>query len=249
MTRESILDAVLRRGTLRVPIEFLGTPDTGAPPEMYRDPETGKPEGVAPRVAAMIVEDLGVDLEIVEMPWPRQIGALLAGEVDLLPKHTAYPARALQIDFTLGRLMEIRLTCQVPAGEARAGLAALRRRKLRIGVWHGSSNRDVALRVFPDCEIHEASNPTELLLSGTVDSIVGDAVTARYLELNPKLALLREPDGKLVILSREYNKVSIRPGDARFLNWLNTWYDYRAGQGAIRELCEVWWEGFMGDRD
>ncbi len=249
MTQESTLNEVLRRGSLRIPIEYLGTPDTGAPPEMYLDPETNEPAGVAPRIAAMIAEDLGVDLEIVEMPWPDQIPALLATEVDLLPKHTAFPARALNQEFTLGRLMQIRLTCQVPADEAHGGLASFQREGLRIGVWHGSSNRDVAERIFPGAEIVDASDPTELLLNDKVDTIVGDAVTSRYLELNPQLALLREPDGKLVILSKEYNKVSIRQGDPKFLNWLNTWYDYRAGQGDIEKLCETWWESFMGDRE
>ena len=249
MAEQSALTQILDRGSLRVPIEYLGAPDTGAPPEMYLDPETNEPAGVAPRVAAMIAEDLGVKLEIVEMPWPEQIPALLSGKVDLLPKHTAFPARALKLEFAAGRLMQIRITCQVPAAQAHEGLASLRREGLRIGVWHGSSNRDVAERVFPGAKIVDASNPTELLRSGEVDTVVGDAVTRRNLELNPDLALLREPDGQLVILSREYNKVSIRPGDQRFLNWLNTWYDFRHGQGDIEELVETWWESFMGDRD
>ena len=106
----------------------------------------------------------------------------------------------------------------------------------------------MAERFFPAATIVEASNPTGLLLDGQVDVIVGDAVTRRYLELNPELALLREPDGRLVILSTEYNKVSIRPGDPRFLNWLNSWYDYRHAQGDIQDLCETWWESFMADR-
>ena len=245
----STLDEVIERGSLRIPIEFLEPPDSGTPPEMYRDPSTGQPEGVAPQVGAMIAEDLGVDLEIVEMPWPDQIPALLNEEVDLLPKHTQLPQRALKLEFTSGRLMQLRITCKVGAHDASAGLDSLRREGLRIGVWHGSSNRDVAESAFPNAEIHEASDPTGLLLAGSVDTIVGDSVTKRYLELNPELALLREPDGDLVVLSREYNKVSIRPGDPRFLNWLNTWYDYRDGRGEIKELCVDWWESFMGDRD
>jgi len=249
MTRESTLDQILRRGSLRVPIEYLDPPDTGEPPEMYLDPETNEPAGVAPRVVAMIAEDLGVDLEIIEMPWPDQISALLTEKVDLLPKHTAFPARALNQEFISGRLMQIRVTCQVPVKEAHGGLASLQRKGLRIGVWHGSSNRDVAERIFPSAKIVDASKPWELMRKGEVDSIVADAVTSRYLELNPQLALLREPDGKLVILSKEYNKVSIRPGDPKFLNWLNTWYDYRAGQGDIEQLCVTWWESFMGDRE
>ena len=107
----------------------------------------------------------------------------------------------------------------------------------------------MAERFFPAAQIVDASDPTRLLLYGAVDAIVGDAVTKRYLELNPELALLREPDGTLVILERGHNKVSIRPGDPRFLNWLNSWYDYRDAQGDIEELCVTWWESFMADRD
>ena len=214
---ESTLDEILDRGSLRIPIEFLGHPDTGDPPEMYRDPETGEPEGVAPRVAAMIASDLGVELEIVEILWPDQIPALFDHRVDLLPKHTLFPRRALHLEFTMGRLMEIRITCQVRADRAEEGIESMRREGVRIGVWHGSSNRDVAERFFPTARIVDASDPTRLLLDGEVAAIVGDAVTRRYLELNPDLALLREPDGELVILERGHNKVSIRPGDPRFL--------------------------------
>ncbi|MCY4369001.1 MAG: transporter substrate-binding domain-containing protein [bacterium] len=246
---ESTLDEILDRGSLRIPIEFLGHPDTGDPPEMYRDPETGEPDGVAPRVAAMIASDLGVELEIVEILWPDQITALFDHRVDLLPKHTLFPRRALHLEFTMGRLMEIRITCQVRADRAEEGIESMRREGVRIGVWHGSSNRDVAERFFPTARIVDASDPTRLLLAGEVAAIVGDAVTKRYLELNPDLALLREPDGELVILERGHNKVSIRPGDPRFLNWLNSWYDYRDAQGDIEDLCVTWWESFMADRD
>lgn len=245
----STLDKILDRGSLRIPIEFLGHPDTGDPPEMYRDPETGEPEGVAPRVSAMIAEDLGVALEIVETPWPDQIPALLDCTVDLLPKHTLLPQRALDLEFAIGRLMQIRVTCQVPTDRAGDGIASLQQDGVRIAVWHGSSNRDVAERFFPAATVVDASDPTRLLLDGSVDAIVGDAVTRRYLELNPEVALLREADGTLVILSRAYNKVSIRPGDPRFLNWLNSWYDSRDAEGDIKALCVTWWESFMADRE
>ncbi|MCE2529518.1 MAG: transporter substrate-binding domain-containing protein [Acidimicrobiia bacterium] len=246
---DSTLDEILDRGSLRIPIEFLGHPDTGDPPEMYRDPETGEPDGLAPRVGAMIAADLGVELEIVEILWPDEIPALFDRTVDLLPKHTLFPRRALQLEFAMGRLMQIHVTCQVPVERANEGLDPLTREGLRIGVWHGSSNRDVAERFFPAATVVDASDPTRLLLDGHVDAVVGDAVTGRYLELNPELGLLREPDGTLVILSRGYNKISIRPGDPRLLNWLNSWSDYRAAEGDIEDLCVTWWESFMADRE
>ena len=246
---DSTLDEILDRGSLRIPIEFLGHPDTGDPPEMYRDPQTGEPDGLAPKIGAMIASDLGVELEVVEVLWPDQIPALFDRKVDLLPKHTLFPRRALQLEFVMGRLMQIRVTCQVPAERTHEGIDSLSREGLRIGVWHGSSSRAVAERFFPASTILEASDPTRLLLDGRVEVVVADAVTRRYLELNPEGGLLREPDGTLVILSRGYNKISIRLGDPRFLNWLNSWYDYRAAEGDIGDLCVTWWESFMADRE
>lgn len=248
MKQESTLDRILARGSLKVPIEFLDHPDTGAPPEMYRDPETGEPDGVAPRISAMIASDLGVGLETIEIAWPDQIPALLRGEVDLLPKHTLFPKRALELEFISGRLMQIRVTCLVPVENAYEGIGSLDRRNLGIAVWHGSSNLDVAKRFFPSARIIETADPTALLQSGAVDAVVGDSVTRRYLGLHPDLALLREPDGQLVLLFTGFNKVSIRPGDPRFLNWLNSWYDYRDAQGDIEALCGTWWESYMADR-
>ena len=134
---ESTLDEILDRGSLRIPIEFLGHPDTGDPPEMYRNPETGEAEGVAPRVAAMIASDLGVELEIIEILWPEQIPALFDRRVDLLPKHTLFPQRALQLEFATGRLMQIRVTCQVRADKAGDGIESIRREGVRIGVGMG----------------------------------------------------------------------------------------------------------------
>ena len=216
---------------------------------MYRDPETGEPDGLAPRVGAMIASDLGVDLEIVDILWPDQIPALFDRKVDLLPKHTLFPRRALQLEFVAGRLRQIRVTCQVPAEKAGEGVESLNREGLRIGVWHGSSNRDVSERFFPAATVVDTPDPTGFLLDGRVDAVVGDAVTRRYLELNPEIGLLRKPDGTLVILSRGHNKISIRPWDQRFLNWLNSWYDYRAAEGDIEDLCVTWWESFMADRE
>jgi hypothetical protein len=39
----SVLGQILERGKLRIAVEFNDPPDSGFPPEMYIDPETGKP--------------------------------------------------------------------------------------------------------------------------------------------------------------------------------------------------------------
>ena len=76
-----------------------------------------------------------------------------------------------------------------------------------------------------------------------------DSVTTFFLKKHPRLKLLRAPDGTLKIFSREYAQPGIRPGDQRFLNWINSWYLYHEAQGTIARWCETWWESFMADKE
>ena len=147
----STLDEILDRGLPEDSDRVSRSPRHGrSARECTGTQRLAEPEGVAPRVAAMIASDLGVELEIIETLWPDQIPALLDRKVDLLPKHTLIPQRALRLEFVMGRLMQIRITCQVPAERANDGnRVASVEQGLRIGVWHGSSNRDVAERYLP----------------------------------------------------------------------------------------------------
>lgn len=52
-----------------------------------------------------------------------------------------------------------------------------------------------------------------------------------------------------MIFSREYAQFAVKPGDQRFLNWLNNWYQYHEGQGTISYWCEDYWESFMADKE
>lgn len=245
---ESTLDRIVERGALRIAVEWLGAPDTGSPPEMYLDPETGEPAGIAPEIGRMIADDLDVRLECVDIPWPEQIGALLDGRVDLLPKHTLIPSRALRIEFTNGRWIQIRVSCLVRRDGDVQAAADLERDGITIATWHGSSIADMIGRRYPQAKVLEAQRPHVEVAEGRADACLNDSVTHRFLELNPELDLLRREDGQVVVFSREHNKVAIRPGDQRFLNWLNSWYDYRDAQGDVAYWSQEWWESFMADQ-
>ena len=243
----SVLDQIIERGTLRIAVEWLD-PETGAPPEMYLDPDTGQPAGIAPQVGRMIAEDLDVELECVNLPWPEQIDALLEGRVDLLPKHTLIPQRALQIEFTDGRWAEIRVSCLVPRDGQVTAVEDLSRQGITIATWHGSSIAEMIRRRYPDAQILEAEKPFVEVAQGRAEAALNDSVTHRLLELYPDLDLLRREDGSTLVLSREHNKIAINPGDQRFLNWLNSWYDYRHAQGDVAYWVDEWWESHMADQ-
>ena len=90
------LSEILERWELRVAVQWLPSPqESGEPPEFYIDPETGKPTGIAIILSELIARDLHVRAEFVNLPWKDHVDALLRRQVDLLPKHSNTPDRAL----------------------------------------------------------------------------------------------------------------------------------------------------------
>ena len=83
----------------------------------------------------------------------------------------------------------------------------------------------------------------DILEDGDADGWVNAPIAQKYLELHPTLAALRHSDGRLMILSSEYSHPAVRPGDQRFLNWINNWLAYHETQGTLRKWCEEWCEG------
>jgi polar amino acid transport system substrate-binding protein len=249
MADRSLLDEVRERGALRIPVQFSSPPEEGPPPEFYLDPEAGEPQGIAPIIGRLMAKDLGAELECVDMPWPEHIPALLSGKVDLLPKHVNTAERALAVEFANGRLMAYRVTALIPADSTVTDKEELNREGKVISVWHGSSIREVIKREFPLATMKESRHSSLEVEEGKADACLTDSVTKIFLEKHPGLKFLRDREEKLVIFSREYAQIAIKPGDQRFLNWINNWYQYHEAQGTIGYWCDTWWESFMADRE
>jgi len=245
----SVLDGILQRGKVRIAVMWSPPPELGYPPEMYLDPSTGEPSGIAPVIGGMIAEDLEVEAEYVDIPWGEQIAAVQSGAVDLLPKHTLIPSRALEVEFVDGRWLQIRITCLVRRDGPVQGIDDLSRPGVTFACWPGSSIETMIRRRFPEARLIGSPDPSVDLIEERADAILIDSVTKRFMELNPGLQLLRAADGSALVLSREHNKIAIRAGDPRFLNWLNSWYDYRDAQGDVRRWAVDWWEPLMADTD
>ena len=95
----------------------------------------------------------------------------------------------------------------------------------------------------------ELKKPSEEVEQGRADACLTDSVTKIFMAKHPGVKFLRDKDGKLVIFSREVVHPSIRPGDPRFLNWLNNWLEYHHAQGTLGYWCDEWWESWMADNE
>ena len=248
MNERSFLDEIIERGKIRIAVDFYGErhrdPKYGAPPEMYIDEETGEPAGVVIELMKLMADDLSVKPEFVDIRWGEQIEALLSGKVDILPKHTNTPQRALNIDFA-DRLFYFEVVIIVPADSLVKKKEDLNKTETVIVCEPGSSNKKLIAQHFPHARIWEVAE--EIKPSEKWDARVESAVTKIYLERHPEIRLLRDEEGKPVVLSREYVHPGVRASDQRFLNWINNWIDYHRAQGTIQYWCENYWRSFMAE--
>lgn len=241
----SALEAILDRKVIRIAVTWSPPPETGFPPEFYLDAD-GQPQGIAIEIGKLLAEDLGVQPEWYDVPWGDQFEALFRGDVDLLPKPTLTPKRALEMEFS-ERLMAFEVVAITPRDGART-IEMLKAPGAVISAWKGSSCVGIAERFFPAAEIVEYDDENEAkraVGAGRVDGIVTDAVTKVSMSQTPDLDFVRDEQGSKVILAREYGHFAVRIGDQRFLNYLNAWIAYHRASGLLDYWCNTWWLGFM----
>lgn len=243
MPAPSVLDQIREKGVVRIAVSFSAPPETGHSPEFYRDSISGEPTGVIPELGQVMAADLGVKAEFVDLPWPEHMRALLANRVDLLLSYTNTPARALVVEFA-GPLLPSQAVVMLPQDSSVEKLEALNQPGRRLAIWHGSSIARVVAATFPLATLVESPHPPAEVEAGQVDACIVDAVTKIFMQQHPSLKLLRDSAGKLVILAQEWGHPAIRPGDQKFLNWLNNWLDYHQ-DGPIRYWCHTWWQSWM----
>jgi ABC-type amino acid transport substrate-binding protein len=246
VAHRSLLEEIRERGILRVAVAFSSPPEEGHPPEFYIDRNSGEPSGVVCELGKVMARDLRVKPEWVDIPWPEHMRALLSGKVDLLMSYTNTPPRAFEVEFA-SRLLPSQVVVMVRQDSPIRERVELNKPGKRIGIWHGSSIARLAEEHFPSATISEHANPLGALEGGRVDACVVDAVTKIFMEKHPGLKLLRDDSGELVVLPQEYGHPAIRPGDQRFLNWINNWLQYHEAQGTIGYWCRTWWQSWMAE--
>lgn len=241
-----MLDAVLGRGVLRIPVVWWEPPSEGPPPEWYRDPETGEPQGVVPELAQIMARDLGVRLELIEVEWPRMMEAVLDDEVDLLMSYTNLPARALQLDFC-GPLLPDDVMALVRKSESATSLGELDRDGLVVAVPTASSVIEVAKLHFHQAAIVELDDPIASVAAGVADVVVDAAITRPLLERHATLRTIKGDDGRSLILGQEFGHPALRQGDPRAVRWVRNWLEYHRAQGTIGYWCGTYWRSWMAD--
>ncbi|TXI82461.1 MAG: transporter substrate-binding domain-containing protein [Cupriavidus sp.] len=233
----SALDAILRRGELRIGL------DAGYMPFEMRD-KRGDIIGFDVDLARLMARYMGVKLTIVNTQWDGIIPALLTDKFDLLMGGmTITPERNLKVNFcdpyvTIGQTVLLR---QGLEGKIKS-YSDLNDPRYTISTKLGTTGDIAAHRYLPKARIRQFESESDGAMevrSGRVDGYVYDLpFNAVYAAQNPgKVVHLKEP------FTQEALGWAVRKGDPDFLNWLNNFLAQSKRDGSYDALYRKWFEG------
>ncbi|WP_282608846.1 transporter substrate-binding domain-containing protein [Pelagibius sp. Alg239-R121] len=231
---QSTWEAIQASGKLRMGV-------TQAPPWYSKNPTTGEwDSGLIVSVGKSMAEDMGVELETVEVTWATAIAALQANKIDMMFLD-ATPKRALVVDYPFQPLLYISL-----AVLARDDLPAerwedLNKADVKVAVPQATSMDAFLTRNIPNADIQRFPDNGAALAafqSGRVDAVS---------LFHPPLLAARKKfgAGKLVIPTPAFSSPSSmavrREADKTFRDWIShtIYYYYETGR------TQRWYEEFL----
>jgi ABC-type amino acid transport substrate-binding protein len=229
----SRLDEIRTRGVIRISAHWDNTS------AQYLDPDSGEPAGIVGPVGQLLAQDLGVRPEFVELPWADHIPALLAGQVDISVKHTLTPQRALEVDFSSHSILCEEGQIIVQCDRDWQIEADLNRPERVIAVAMGSSQEIHVRRRYALAKIRlwpTAREALEAVATGQADACLHDTLVPGFLAEHPACTTLTGTDGRPVIPYRDCVHPCLKPGDQRFLNWLNSWMAFHKASGTFDDI-------------
>jgi ABC-type amino acid transport substrate-binding protein len=233
-TGESAIDRVIKNGVLRVGVDLT------FPPLQYRDPDTGEPMGLMPEIDAQMAQDLGVELEYVEMPFGELIAGLLADKFDWIGiAFTSTPARALQVLFIDEPTFFEDSVLLLKPGFTFEKLSDLNTPEVTFSNMSGSAQDGSARLMFPDATFKPLGWPETVLevAAGRSDCcLIAIWNAAAYINENPGTVDVWDGGS----LFADVNTFFVPMGDYKTRDWIDTWFRYYGAHGWQQSRFNYW---------
>ncbi len=203
--------------------------------------EKGQNAGLDPDVARLIGKELGVEVEFVRVTVPNRIATLLTAKVDvLLAVMGMYPDRAKVVQFTRPYSVSD-IVVLGKKGDSIKEIADLK--AFRVGVSRASA-QDIAIsKQAPQGtsiqRFDDDSAVVQALVANQVDAIGGQI---SYMANINKIAGEGKYERKILI-NRQYNGFSVRPGQKEFTDWLNAFIERNLANGQLNAINKKWLDG------
>jgi ABC-type amino acid transport substrate-binding protein len=238
-TQGGTLARIRERGTLVVGAECLykGT--------CFLDPDSGERLGYGVDVTNILAQDLGVEVEWVDMEWTALIPAVQTGQIDMITQGvTRTPERAFSVTFT--EPMEyypqaLVLPADSPLLEQEnfdEVVGELNQPGNVITFLLGGAHQIMVENSFPQAEHRglESAQAFEEVASGRADAMIADTGDAwDYIQNNPDALIWQDR-----AISTNQGSFVIPYGDTELLTWLNNWIAYYTSNGTLRNLKLAW---------
>ena len=232
-----VLSRVLERKELRVGM-------SGDQPPLNAKSRSGTLIGFEVDVAGLLARAMRVELKIVQLPFPRLLPALEAGEVDILMSGVAITAeRALKVKFAEPYVMSGKSIVTKSEDLADAQDASdLDLENTRLAALESSTSQSFAQAQLPKAKLILTQNYDEaikLLIAGEVDAVVADMPICL-------LSLLRYPDQNFATLAApltiEPIGIALSADDSQLESLLDNYMSALQSTGALEQLRSKWFE-------
>lgn len=236
IARAELLQQIRARGTLKVGMaEYFPWMTKGA---------DGKSAGLEVEIVERLATDVGVQLQVVTIPFEGLVDRLAAHDVDMVASNLSItPARALKVAFSRPySISEIRPVLRRDRFPEDATPDALNADAVTIAVTAGTTSADTAADQFPLADITEYKTHEEAaqaLLNGTAMAFLGSTPF-------PELLVESAPDTLTIAgdepLRTTVEAFAVPQGEPIFLTFLDNWIDAIAAEGFIDASRQHWYE-------
>ena len=244
LVKESTLEQVLQRGTLRVGFSTFV-------PWAMQD-KRGEFVGFEIDVARRLAQDMGVKVVFEPTQWSGIIPALLTGKFDvIIGGMSIQPQRALKVNFTVPYEYS---GMSIVAGKKFAGkmktLADFNRPEVILAMRQGTTAVEAAKKHMPKAQVKLFDNEAQTIqevLNGRATAVVAS-------DPFPAFQALKHPDKLYLPVAKPFTKepiaFAVRKGDPDFLNFLDGWIRMVEDEGWLAERHNYWfrtnaWKGLV----
>ncbi|WP_294555007.1 transporter substrate-binding domain-containing protein [uncultured Mailhella sp.] len=234
--RESVVEKVVRRGTLRVGFSSFV-------PWAMQDKE-GRYIGFEIDVAERLAQDLGVKLQLVPTNWDGIIPALLSGKFDvIIGSMSITPQRLLSVNFTIPYdHAYVDLTLNREKSAAINKLEDLNAEGVTIAVRTGTTAAAAAAKLFPKANLrmfNDEAPAVEEVLSGRAHAFVSSAPLPAMETLKHGDTLVQKFETGLAMQPVAF---AVPKGDFDTLNVFDGWIRLVEEEGWLQERRNYWFK-------
>jgi polar amino acid transport system substrate-binding protein len=232
-----VLNRISETDTLRV--GMTGT----QPPFTVRNKE-GQLMGMDVDIARVLASTIGVELELVELPFAELLPALESGKVDMvLSGMTATLQRNMRVAFVgpyyiSGKSMLTKSSTVAAIQEAKE----MNSKSFSIATLAGSTGEEFVKRAAPDAKlvpVRDYDEGIRQLGEGKVDAFLADAPIIQ-------LTAMRYPDKGFVQLNKpltvEPIGIALPPNDPLLINLVDNYLRAVEAAGGLEALRKKWFE-------